>query len=341
MLNRTLESIVKQSLSQNFFETIVVDNGSTDETKEVVDSYIGEICNLRYYYEEIPGLHVGRHKGLKEANASILVYADDDIEAFPTWLESIAEVFEDKRVALVGGKVLPKFESELPNWILGMWGQNGNGHRILGYLSILDLGQKVKEISPQHVFGCNFSIRKSVLLESGGFHPDAFPKRLIRFRGDGESHVSNYIQSQNLKTVYNPKASVYHRVSKRRMAVEYCCRRAYNQGISDSYTAVRRAQGTITVSNEKAVAPRFRSRISRIFDISREKAIAEIPGAIWHKIKECACRGNPQIAVIRKKIASAYKVGYTFHQRMLKEDPKLREWVLRKNYFGENGKVPE
>ena len=199
--------------------------GSTDNTRAVCNFYKEKFKRFRYIYDERPGLHVGRHKGLKEAKAGILVYADDDIEAFPTWLEAIAEVFEDERVALAGGKVLPKFESESPNWILGMWGQNGNGHRILGYLSILNLGQEVKEISPQHVFGCNFPIRKSVLLESGGFHPDAFPKRLIRFRGDGESHVSNYIQSQNLKTVYNPKASVYHRVSKRRMTVEYCCRR--------------------------------------------------------------------------------------------------------------------
>jgi len=320
---------------------LVIDNGSTDNTKQVVATLQQQLGNVRYFFDPTPGLHVGRHLGMEMAKSEILVYADDDIEPFPTWLEAMAEAFEDKDVTFVGGKNLPKFESEPPNWLLDMWTQNGNGHRILGYLSILDLGQKTKEISPQHVFGCNFSIRKSVLLESGGFHPDAFPQRLIRFRGDGESHVSNYIQSQNLKTVYNPKAAVYHWVSKKRMTVEYFYRRAYNQGISDSYTAVRRAQGTIPVANENATAPRFKSRINHILDISREKAIAEVPGAIWHKIKEYACKGNPKIPVIKKGIASAYRVGYTFHQRMLKEDPKLREWVMRKNYFGKNGKLPE
>ena len=340
MLKLALESMAKQNLSQRSFETIVVDNGSTDKTTNVVDSFIGELPNLRFFHEETPGLHVGRHKGLKEAKADILVYADDDIEAFPTWLKGIAESFQDKNVALVEGKTLPNFESEPPDWILDMWCPNGKGHRILGYLSILDLGQKTKAISPQHVFGCNFSIRKSVLLESGGFHPDAFPQKLIRYRGDGESHVSNYIQSKKLVTIYNPKASVYHWVPKMRMTVEYFCCRAYNQGISDSYSAVRRAQGTIPVFNKDVLTSRFKSRINRILEIAREKATVEIPGVIWHKIKECACIGNPQLAVIRKKIALSYKSGHAFHQRMFKEDPKLREWVLRENYMGENGKVP-
>ncbi|MCK4816436.1 glycosyltransferase family 2 protein, partial [bacterium] len=95
-LSYALESITKQTLYSQLFEVIIVDNGSTDSTREVVDSFTGQIPTLRYYYEGSPGLHVGRHKGLNEAKSNILVYADDDIEAFPTWLEAIAEAFEDK-----------------------------------------------------------------------------------------------------------------------------------------------------------------------------------------------------------------------------------------------------
>ncbi len=276
-----------------------------------------------------------------ETESDILVYADDDIEAFPSWLESIAESFKDKNVVFVGGKNIPKFESEPPDWILDMWRPNGKGYRILGYLSILDLGQKTKVISPQHVFGCNFSIRKSVLLESGGFHPDAFPQELIRFRGDGESHVSNYIQSKKLMTIYNPKVSVYHWVPKMRMTVKYFCRRAYNQGISDSYTAVRKARGTAPVFNQDTVVSRFRYRTKSMLDIVRKKGLTEIPDMIWRKINVNAYGENSRLAAIRKELALAYKSGYAFHQRMLMTDPKLIEWVLRENYFGENGKLPE
>lgn len=340
-LSCTLESISKQTLHPELFSVIVVDNGSRDSTSAVVGSFARMIPNLRYYYDASPGLHIGRHKKLREINSDIVVYADDDIEAFPTWLEGISEAFENRDVVLVGGMNLPKFESTPPCWILDMWRPNGNGHRILGYLSILDLGEKAKIISPQHVFGCNFSIRKSVLLKSGGFHPDAFPQGLIRFRGDGESHVSNYIQSQNLKTAYNPKASVYHWVSKKRMTVEYFCRRAYNQGISDSYTAVRKTRGTSPIFNQNTVVSRFMRRAKSIFNVVREKGFNEIPGMIWRKINENAYCGDSHLVTIRRRLALAYKSGYAFHQRMLKEDPKVIEWVLRENYFGENGKLPE
>ena len=341
LLQLALQSLQFQTLSTDSFKVLVIDNGSTDNTKQVVAKLQQQLGNVRYFFDPTPGLHVGRHLGIKMAKSEILVYADDDIKAFPTWLEGISEAFQDKNVALVGGKNMPKFESEPPDWLLDMWTQNGNAHRILGYLSILDLGEKTKEISPQHVFGCNFSIRKSVLLESGGFHPDAFPQKLIRFRGDGESHVSDYIQSKKLMTIYNPKASVYHWIPKTRMTVEYFCRRAYNQGISDSYTEVRKTRGTAPVFNQDTVASRFIYRTKSMLNIAREKGLPEIRNMIWRKINVNACGENSRLAVIRKELALAYKSGYAFHQRMLKVDPKLMEWVLREDYFGENGKLPE
>ncbi|MCW1300571.1 MAG: glycosyltransferase family 2 protein [Candidatus Parvarchaeota archaeon] len=234
-----LASITGQTYPQELFEVIVVDNGSTDNTKEVCQSFNDRIKNLRYFYEPTPGLHVGRHLGMREAKSEILVYADDDIEAFPTWLEAIAESFQNPEVVLVGGKNLPKWEAEPPDWILKMWEKDKNGNRILGYLSILDLGDEKKFISPFHVFGCNFSIRKNILLEAGGFHPDAMPKELIIYRGDGETHVSEYIHKKKYKVFYHPDASVHHLIPGERLTFYYYCQRAYYQAISDAFREIR------------------------------------------------------------------------------------------------------
>jgi glycosyltransferase involved in cell wall biosynthesis len=185
-------------------------------------------------------LHIGRHRGLKESKSDILVYADDDIEAFPSWLEGIWESFQDADVVLVGGKNLPVWETEPPYWIYEMWMNiNEYGHS-LGYLSILDFGEAIREIPPDYIWGCNFSIRKSILLEAGGFHPDGFPQEMIQYRGDGESAVSEYIRKKGYKTIYNPSASVYHFVSRNRMTLDYFCKRAFNQGISDSFAEIRK-----------------------------------------------------------------------------------------------------
>ena len=91
----------------------------------------------------------------------------------------------------------------------------------------MDFGDKIKEINPSYVFGCNFSIRKNILLEAGGFHPDGMPQEIIKYRGDGESYVSKYIEKNGYKTIYNPKASVYHLASTDRMTKKYFAKRAF------------------------------------------------------------------------------------------------------------------
>ena len=240
LLNVALKSLMIQTYPSSEFEIIIVDNGSKDNTQKIFEGYNKKFKNMRYFYDETPGLHIGRHRGLKEAQTELLVYADDDIEAFPTWLEGIWESFQDKNVVLVGGKNLPKWENEPPYWIYEMWMNiNQYGHS-LGFLSILDFGNRIIEIDPRYVWGCNFSIRKNVLLEAKGFHPDGFPQEMIKYRGDGESSVSNHIRKQNYKTLYNPKASVYHFVPKDRMTLDYFCKRAFNQGISDSFANTRK-----------------------------------------------------------------------------------------------------
>ena len=72
LLDKTLLSIANQFFPKDFFEVIVVDNGSTDNTKEVVEKHNNDL-NLVYLYESNPGLHVGRHAGLNIAKSELLV----------------------------------------------------------------------------------------------------------------------------------------------------------------------------------------------------------------------------------------------------------------------------
>ena len=310
-VSKAFESILKQTYPQSSFEVIAIDNGSTDDTKYICETFRNQIHHFRYIYEPEPGLHVGRHVGLNAAKGNILVYADDDIEAFPTWLVGIADAFEDDKVVLVGGKNLPKFEANPPEWLLKMWEKESDERKVLPYLGFFDLGDKLKEIDPYYVFGCNFSIRKSVLVEAEGFHPDSMPPEMIRFRGDGETHVSRYILKKGYKVLYHPKASVYHFVPKERMTFEYFYKRAYAQGISNSYTQIRKAGG---VSRKHRIINRLRWL----------KSILE-----W-KVKSFP---NKSISHPEKEISSGYWNGFNYHQKEVREDKELLKWVLRKSYI--------
>lgn len=242
-LKKAVKSILGQSIDKNRYEMIVIDNGSTDGTQVVIDE-LNEINNgyIRYFYESQPGLHVGRHKGAKEARGDILVFCDDDIVADKYWLEGIIETFENTEAVLVGGKILPKYEINPPEWIERFWTFGEEGKH-LDILSLIDMGDKIKEVDPSYILGCNYSIKKEIFFECGGFNPDSVPDNMIKYRGDGETGLSLKIKEKGWKAYYNPKACVYHNIPKERLTVKYFCKRMFNQGISDSFTEMRKLGG--------------------------------------------------------------------------------------------------
>lgn len=304
-LQSTLDSIVKQKINNDLCEVIVIDNGSTDNTSAIIESFKPLFNNFKHIYSEIPGLHVGRHTGLKASSSELLVFVDDDIEAFPNWLNCIIDSFNDPSVAMVGGKVLPLYEETPPDFICEMWNREFKGGHLLGFLSILDFGNEIKEIDPHFVFGCNFAIRKSVLLSSGGFHPDGVPQEYIKYRGDGETYVSDYIVKNNLKTIYNPDASVYHKVPKERLTLNYFKKRAFNQGVSDSYTTVRSTGG----------------RKSVLIKNIAKKSIYALYNYLFQKKK---ISGQLNLASLK---------GFLFHHYHCFTDKDLLCYVLRENYL--------
>ena len=304
LLDKTLQSISAQTFSADRFEVIIVDNGSTDETPAIANRYRGTLKNLKYFYEANPGLHVGRHCGLRESQGSILTYADDDIEAFPTWIEGIYESFLQEDVGIVGGKDVPLYEAPPPAWVNDLWEINSYG-KFMSYFSLLDFGDKVMEIDPDFVFGCNFSIRKSLLTQIGGFHPDGVPDSQLKYRGDGETHVGRQVSKLGYKTMYNPKASVNHWVPKSRMNLSYIKKRAFMSGISQSYT-------------------NSRMELIELKELKRTSTFKKT----LRKLKQFFLRQS-----LKSEILKSYYEGYEFHQNELRKDKELISWVTKPNYL--------
>ena len=302
LLRKALQSIIRQTLSKKEFEVIVIDNNSTDGTAEIVNQYSYNWNNLKYFHESSFGLHAARHRGLNESAGEILVFADDDIEAFPSWLEGIKESFMNNNVALVGGKNISLYESDPPDWLRKLW-ISVEGGRYLPDFSLLDFGDTIKEVEPYFIFGCNFSIRKKILFEIKGFHPDGMPQNLLKYRGDGETFVAKQVKNLGYTILYNPKASVNHFVPTSRMSLEYIKKRAFSEGVSGSYIDTRKTK----LNNEKT------------------GFIKKVKG----RIKILLSKG------LRRTISIAYQEGYKFHQRELKKDKNLLEWVLKDNYLTE------
>ncbi len=316
LLASALDSIVRQTLPQNEFEVLVIDNGSTDSTKDTVIEYQDKIFNLNYYFEEEPGLHRGRHRGLHESSGEILVYADDDIEAFPTWLEAINYSFKDEKTAMVGGNNIPMFLNTPPKWLSDYWhGTIKDGGNFLPPLSLLQLPEGIREFSPYNVWGCNFAIRKKIVIDAKGFHPDGMPKELLRFRGDGEVHIAKYVSDNGFKCLFNSEASVYHKVTPERMTISYFRQRGFSQGISDSFTKIRQAYLTAD-TNKKMVF------------LSTPKCIRlMIQYVKLFKIKD------KQLKRALLNMNKGYLEGFLFHQSAFKKEQEVRDWVLKDSFI--------
>ena len=312
LLAQTLESIRKQDLARSEFEVLVIDNGSTDGTQHVIDLYKGQLANLSGIYAPQPGLHTGRHAGMKAAKGEILAFADDDIEALPTWLSSIDLAYQDPNVAMVGGNNYPLFLQKPPDWLNRMWHRpTFRGYKSIPSLSVLEFTHPPREMSPYQVWGCNFAIRKEVLLQAGGFHPDGMPKELIRFRGDGETHVSKYVSQSGLKCVFHPGASVHHKVTPERMTHAYFRQRGFNQGVSDSYTQLR--QQDLPSASTK------RHFVKRALGFAVRKALNLLDGG--------------EAKRVAAELQLGHREGFAYHQAAYRDDPEVRDWVHRPTYF--------
>ena len=316
-LRAALASLRHQTLPPQAFEILVVDNGSSDGTGGMVQALVAEMANLHYFHEPEPGLHAGRHRGVLAARGDVLVFADDDIEAEPTWLAAIAEGFTDPTVAMMGGNNLPLFLAPPPDWLLALWHRSpAEGGLALPTLSILQLPGPRRPISPYYVWGCNFAIRKSLLVEVGGFHPDGMPRELIRFRGDGETHIARFVAAAGIKCLFHPAATIHHKVTPERMTLGYFRQRGFNQGVSDSYTALR--EGDHQSDRSRVLALPY--RLAR----GGWRRLA----AAWSTL-----RSPQEVRRARAEEHAGYREGYAFHQTAYRTDPAVRAWVHRPTYF--------
>ena len=296
-LPNTINSLIEQDFKN--YEIIVVDNTCLESSKKSVESLItnSHKCPINYICEPNIGLHNARHTGAKAARGDILLYIDDDVIADKNLLKEILKCYDNPSVGCVGGKILPKWEVEPPEWI-----------KLFpkGYLSILDDEDGPKEV--QWIYGCNFSIRKTLLFEVGGFNPDAFgDKKKWWYRGDGEIGLLRKVHNIGKKVIYNPKAVVWHSIPKSRLTIEYFKERAFKSGIEASYSKYR-----------------YSAKISNIMLLARLFAFG---GLFFINLLRYLILKD-----LKANIKSTYFKARFFYEFKLITDKRLREFVKNEKY---------
>jgi glucosyl-dolichyl phosphate glucuronosyltransferase len=86
---RAMGSVAASTLPNSVkWEVIVVDNNSSDQTRQVIEDFCGwHLGRFRYVFEPKQGLSHARNAGIQEAQGNILAFTDDDVTVQPNWLQ--------------------------------------------------------------------------------------------------------------------------------------------------------------------------------------------------------------------------------------------------------------
>lgn len=226
-LGDAIQSVLDQSSAGVPFELLVIDNRSTDGTRDVVERF-GSDERVRYVPEPTLGLCHARNTGAREARGRYLAYLDDDATAGAGWLRAVVEAFAAiPEVGVVGGRVEPVWEAVRPGWL---------SDDVALSLTIVDWSTTptvIADIQRRWLVGANMAIRADVLREVGGFHP-ALDRVGNRMLSSGDVYLQKQIMARGYRCFYAPAMAVRHAVPASRLTKRWFRRRYYAQGLSDA-----------------------------------------------------------------------------------------------------------
>lgn len=220
--NMIISFLCQRNLDPLSYEFLIVDNNSTDDTRDVVNSYI-RCGNLRYLFIGRQGLSFARNYGVQESRGDILAFLDDDVIVETGWLTALQSCYEKTNADFVGGRTYLVFECPPPEWL---------GPEFISGLSMVDFGMDRKYFSNcEKLFGVNLSMRKSIFLRSGGFDV-SLGRRGSELMCGEETDLTRRCLSflPNPIIVYEPKAAVGHVIGSDRITWDYFLRHATGLG---------------------------------------------------------------------------------------------------------------
>ncbi|HZM91238.1 MAG TPA: glycosyltransferase [Blastocatellia bacterium] len=211
MLDKALDSVLHQESkgARVRYEVIVVDNNSSDGTREVVERYIKQGArDLKYLFEEKQGVSYARNCGVANADAPIIAFTDDDVFVTKEWVANIKTVFDrHPEIGFLGGKILPRWKAPPPAWL-------NRDH--WWALSLLDSGDQpfyVDAANPLCLPTANASFRTDLFRRFGNFSPD--------FSGREDHEFLLRLWCAGVRGMYAPSVVVTAEVQPERLRRRY------------------------------------------------------------------------------------------------------------------------
>jgi glycosyltransferase involved in cell wall biosynthesis len=227
-LAKALESAAALRLPDSIeWEILVVDNNSTDKTREVVEDYCRRFTGrFRYLFEPQPGKSYALNSGIQVARGEVLAFMDDDVTVEPTWLENLTAPLRNGVWAGSGGRILPEQKFVPPRWL------SLEGRYALAPLAMFDYGPDACELT-EAPFGTNMAFQKTVFEKYGGFRTDLGPRPGSEIRSE-DTEFGRRLLAAGERLHYEPSAVVYHSVARNRLDKKYFLRWWFDKARADT-----------------------------------------------------------------------------------------------------------
>ncbi len=220
-LARTLHALENQTLADDLFEIIVVDDGSTDGTADFLQKFCKQ-TGLQFSYAVLArngGPARARNAGLAMVCCDVVLIIGDDIEPDHTLLAKHHKFHTEnpqESFALLGHVSFPQ---ELSSTSFMHWLETAGRNYFFNYAELHD-GQ---EAEPIFFYTCNVSV-KMALLEKSGWFDESFP-----YASHEDLELGYRLADKGMRLVYDSTAKGYHWHT---LTIQGIARRVYLMGYS-------------------------------------------------------------------------------------------------------------
>ena len=224
-ISDALTSLYCQSAGLYEFEVIIVDNNSTDNTKEVYAQWRQTNTNGQFTFisETKQGASFARNMGATIAKGEWVCFMDDDAVATPNYVENILKHIQNKPDAVgFGGRIIPKYIPAEPKWM------SYYVSSLVGNFDYAPIACAFE--NGKYPLESNMIVKKTVYDQIGGFNVN-LPGVVGTLRIGGEGKELFYkILALGHKIYYDPSICIHHVVEVKKLTSEYMYRVASGIG---------------------------------------------------------------------------------------------------------------
>jgi len=213
-LNELLTSISGLKFPKEQFEVIVSDDGSTDETPELVQSFIDQnFLSIIYLMQENKGPGAARNHAMENANGDFFIFIDSDVTMPDDWLQNISVVLKKEKADAFGGP--DTFHDDFPALLKAI------NYSMTSFITTGGLrGKKGKKLAKFYPRSFNMGLSRQLWEKIGGFGS---------LRHGQDIEFSHRIIKSGATVAFVENAPVFH---KRRTNLRRFYKQVFNWGVA-------------------------------------------------------------------------------------------------------------